>query len=230
MSIRIFARRARVFGGIGLVLAITALCAWLFAINWRPPPGDFPVQGLDVSEAQGPIEWWTVKKSGAAFAYIHATTGAEQSDLRFSENWRGTFEAGLRRGALHVFSLCQLAADQAANFVSIVPRSDDQLPPAVDVEFQSDCAARPERDVVIGELARFLTAIERHIGEHAVLRIGKNMEAQYRLSEAFPRILWSRQAFFPPDYLARAWTIWQTSTFRRIEGIGGPVNWDVMAR
>lgn len=230
MHIRVLARRFRVIAGIALALAVCALCAWLFAINWRPRPADFPVQGVDVSEAQGPIEWWTVKKSGAQFAYLHATTGANQTDLRFPENWRGTFEAGIRRGALHIFSLCQLAADQAGNFVSIVPRSDDQLPAAVDLDFQPDCNARPERDVVIGEIGRFITAIETHLGEHAVLRVSKNFEARYRISEAFPRLLWSRQAFFPPYYLSRPWTVWQASSFRRIEGISGPVNWSVMAR
>lgn len=230
MNLRILARRSRVTAGIALAVALIGFCAWLFAINWRPSPGDFPVQGVDVSEVQGPIDWWAVKKSGARFAYIRATEGARETDLRFPENWRGTFEAGFRRGAIHVFSLCQLAADQAANFVRLVPRSDDQLPPAVDIEFRSDCAARPERDVVIGELARFLVSIERHLGEHAVLRIGKRVESQYRLSEAFSRVLWSQQAFFPPYYLARPWTIWQASGFRRVEGVSGPVNWDVMAR
>jgi lysozyme len=230
MHLRILARRSRVAAGIALALATTGLCAWLFAINWRPSPGDFPVQGVDVAEVQGPIDWWAVKKSGARFAYIRASEGAKATDPRFPENWRGTFEAGIRRGALHVFSLCQLATDQAGNFVSLVPRSDDQLPPAVDIEFQPDCAARPEREVLIGEIARFLVAIERHFGEHAILRIGKNIEAEYRLSEALPRILWSRQGFFPPHYLARPWTVWQATSLRRIEGVSGPVNWNVMAR
>lgn len=227
---RILAYRARVVAAVALVLAIAGICAWFFAINWRPRPADFPVQGVDVSAAQGPIEWWTVKKSGARFAYIHATTGANETDLHFPENWRGTFEAGIRRGAVHGFSLCQLATDQADNFVSLVPRSDDQLPPVVDLDFDSGCSARPDRGVVIGEIDRFLKAIETHLGEHAVLRVSKDFEARYRISEAFTRLLWSRQAMFPPSYLSRPWTIWQASSFRRIEGISGPVNWDVMAR
>lgn len=230
MHIRVLARRFRVGTGIALVLAVTGLCAWLFAMNWRPSPADFPLQGVDISDANGPIEWWAVKKTGAQFAYIHATTGADETDLRFTENWRGTFEAGFRRGALHVFSLCQLASDQAANFVRLVPRSDDQLPAAIDLDFQADCAALPERDVVIGELGRFIAALETHLGEHVVLRVGKNFEARYQVGEAFSRVLWSRQAFFPPSYLPRPWTIWQASSFRRIEGISGPVNWNVMAR
>ncbi len=227
---RVLARRLRyVVPGL-ILLGLIAWCAWLFASRWRPSPSDFPVQGVDVSEEQGPIEWWTAKKAGIAFAYLRATSGAEGRDLRFPENWRWTYEAGVRRGALHVYSLCQLAADQAGNFVSTVPRSDDQLPPAVELDFDPGCKARPERQVVIGELDRFLHTIETHIGKPGILLVSARFEAQYRISDAFQRLLWSRGAFFPPWYFARPWSIWQASRFRRIEGIGAPVNWDVMAR
>lgn len=229
MNFRFLAGHGRMAAAMLLALGLIGLSSWLFATSWRPPPEDFPVQGVDVSEDQGPIDWWTVKKSGARFAYVRATRGAEHTDLRFPENWRGALDAGFRRGAVHVFSLCQPASDQAANFVSLVPRTDDQLPAAVDVDFQDDCTTRPERAALVGELSHFLSALETHLGEHMVLRISKQVEAEYQLSGAFPRVLWSRQAFFPPDYLARPWTIWQASRFRRVEGISGPVNWDVMA-
>ncbi|RYY32740.1 MAG: glycosyl hydrolase, partial [Sphingomonadales bacterium] len=185
-------------------MALLALVGWLFATSWRPAPADYPVQGVDVGEAQGAIDWWAVKKSGAAFAYIRVTEGAGQADSAFADNWRGAAEAGFRRGALHVYSLCQPGAAQADNFVKLVPRSDDQLPTAVAIEFGGDCD-RPARDAVVAELTRFLAAIETHLGEHAMLRIGKTVEAHYRLSHAFPRVLWSRQAFFSPDYSARPW-------------------------
>ena len=227
---RVLTRRLRyVVPGL-ILLGLIAWCAWLFASRWRPSPSDFPVQGVDVSEEQGPIEWWTAKKSGIEFAYLRATSGAEGRDLRFPENWRWTYEAGVRRGALHVYSLCQLAADQAGNFVSTVPRSDDQLPPAVELDFDPGCKARPERQVVIGELDRFLHMVETHIGKPGILLVSARFEAQYRVSDAFQRLLWSRGSFFPPWYFARPWSIWQASRFRRIEGIGAPVNWDVMAR
>jgi lysozyme len=32
-----------------------------------------------------------------------------------------------------------------------------------------------------------------------------------------------------PDYTARPWRMWRASDFRRIDGIEGPVNWDVVA-
>ncbi|MBB4098165.1 GH25 family lysozyme [Sphingomonas kyeonggiensis] len=230
MHIRVLVRRLRFVVPALLLLALLGWSAWLFASRWRPTPSDFPVQGVDVSEEQGPIEWWTAKKAGIDFAYIRATTGSQARDLRFPENWRWTFEAGIRRGALHVYSLCQLATDQSGNFMTTVPRSDDQLPPAVQIDFQPDCPARPERQVVIGEIGRFLHDVETHIGKPAILMVSSRFEDQYRLSDAFPRLLWAQQRFFPPSYFARPWSIWQASRHRRIEGVGAPVNWDVMAK
>lgn len=230
MSIRRLWRRTRVFAGVALALALVALCFWLFAINWRPSTKDFPIQGIDVGEAQGAIDWWAVKRTGIVFAYARATHGAADHDPSFQDHWRGMFETGIPRGAIHAFSLCQLAADQAGNFVSQVPRSADQLPPALELDFEPDCAARPARDVVIGEIDRFLTGIEAHIGKRAVLRISRRFEAHYQVSRTIQRPLWAIGALFPPDYFDKRWSIWQASSFRRVEGVEKPVNWDVIAQ
>jgi len=227
---RIWMRRLRFIVPAIVLLGLAGFSAWLFASNWRPSLNDFPVQGVDVSEEQGPIEWWTVKKAGVHFAYIRATTGADGRDLRFPENWRWTYEAGIRRGAMHVYSLCQLASDQAGNFVSTVPRSDDQLPAVIELDFHADCPARPERAVMLGELGRFIAAVETHLGKPVMLKLSKAFENQYRVSDGIERLLWSDQPFFPPYYLARPWSIWRASSFRRIDGVGRPVNWDVMAQ
>ncbi|MEI9926622.1 MAG: GH25 family lysozyme [Sphingomonas sp.] len=230
MAPRIFWRRARISAGIALALGLVAVCGWLFAVNWQPAVKDFPKQGIDVAAAQGAINWWAVKADGVSFAYARATIGAAERDARFAENWRALFETGIPRGAIHVFSLCQLAADQAGNFVATVPRSPDQLSLAVELDFAPDCAARPARDVVIGEIGRFLTAVETHTGKPALLKISRAFEAYYRISESIPRPLWSVQPFFPPGYFDKPWSMWQASSFRRIEGVGGAVGWDVIAR
>jgi lysozyme len=227
---RILWRRTRIFGGIALALALIALCAWLFAINWRPDARAFPVQGVDVSEATGPIDWWAVKAGGdVQFAYARATIGADAHDKNFGQYWRGLYAAGIPRGAIHVFSLCQLAADQAGNFVKTVPRVSD-LPAALELDFDPACAARPERSVVLGEISRFLAGVETYLGQPVILKISKPFEAQYRVGEAIPRKLWSVQPLFPPAYFDKPWTMWQASRIRRIEGAAGAVNWDVMVK
>lgn len=227
---RRLARRLRIAGGILLALLLVGMTAGLFAIRWRPAPESFPMQGIDVSERNGAVDWFAVKRGGAVFGYARATTGADERDGMFARHWRDLFESGLRRGAIHAWSLCQLAADQAGNFVTTVPRSADTLPAAIELDFTPDCAARPDRAVLLGELARFAEALEVHTGKPVVLKVSAAFEAQYRVSEAINRPLWSEGFFFPPAYFARPWRMWEANSIRRIEGVSGPVNWSVVAR
>ncbi len=228
MSVRLWNRRiAQVSAavvGIGLASVAAVTLAW----SWRPSDR-FPFQGVDVSEANGPIDWWTVRKDGADFAYVRATSGAAIRDPRFEANWAGVYEAGLRRGAMHAYSLCKLASDQANNFNTTVPRTRDALPAAVEIDFAPDCTSRPEPRVVIDELRRFLTMVEAHTGKPVLLKISKPFEAAYGVTAALPRPVWAVQDFFPPEYPARPWRMWQASGIRRIDGVEGPVHWNVVA-
>jgi lysozyme len=227
---RVLWQRTRVAAGVVLACALLALLFGLFAANWRPSPKDFPVQGVDVTAAQGPIDWWKVKAGGVDFAYARASVGARGRDTRFRAYWRGLYQAAIPHGAIHVFSLCQLSADQAGNFLRAVPRHPELLPVALDLDFEPDCPARPARAVVIGEIAHFLAVVEASTGQRAVLKITRRFEEQYRVSETIRRPLWSAAAFFPPAYFDKPWTMWQASSFRRIDGVNGAVNWDVMAK
>ena len=230
-SRRILWRRTRILGGIALALALVALTAWLYAINWTPDRKAFPVQGIDISEAQEPIDWFEVRKTREIqFVYVRASMGATGRDARFPMHWAGLQQAGMRRGAIHVFSLCQLASDQAGNLVGAVPPSPDALPVALDLAFQPDCAAHPEREVVLDEIARFIKGVEEATGKPVILRVTPEFEARYRVSRAIPRKLWSVKPFFPPAYFDKPWTMWQASMFRRFTGISGAVNWNVMVK
>lgn len=208
--------------------ALIGFALWRVAINWRPPTSQYPVHGIDVSHHQGPIHWPTVAAEGTDFAYIKATEGGDFRDPRFADNWREADAAGLRRGAYHFYTLCRLAVDQATNFIATVPRDDNALPPAVDLEFGGNCAARPTREVLIGELAAFVRMIEAHSGKPAILYVTREFDEAYRVSSAIPRSLWLRRMLFPPDYGARPWVMWQASSIRRIEGIEGAVDWNVV--
>lgn len=230
-SARLLWRRTRILGGIALSLALVAMTAWLFAINWTPDRNAFPVQGIDISEANPPVDWFEVKKTGEIqFVYVRASMGATGRDERFPMHWSGLFQANIRRGAIHVFSLCQLAADQAGNLAAAVPDAAFTLPVALDLDFQPGCAARPERSVVISEIKRFVAGVEGHSRKPVILRVSPAFEAHYRVSEAVPRKLWSVGPFFPPAYFDKPWTMWQASRVRRFTGIGGTVNWNVMVK
>lgn len=223
--------------GHGLVKAAAALVAagaigiagWGYATRWHPSTDLYPLQGIDLGETPGEIEWGTVRARGADFAYLVATSGADRRDPGFERYWNALPEAGLRRGAVHLFSLCQSGADQANAFNAFVPRTADSLPAAVDVSFRADCTARPERDALIADLRTFIRMVEVHMRKPVMLRLGKAVERDYRLSAAIDRPVWAVGTYFVPAYAARPWRMWRASDIRRIDGIEGPVNWDVVA-
>ncbi len=201
---------------------------WQFATAWTPSKRTYPLQGLDLGENPPAAEWPTVRAAGADFAYQVATAGTDR-EPSFEANWSALPEAGLRRGAVHLYSLCRPARAQANAFNVVVPAAGDALPAAVDLSFRDDCAARPDRDTLVADVRRFITTVEAHTGKPMLLRVSRAVEARYRLSAAIERPIWAMASGFAPGYAARPWRLWRASGIHRVRGIEGPVNWDVVA-
>ncbi|MEG3178027.1 GH25 family lysozyme [Sphingomonas sp. RB3P16] len=227
LKFRLWGIRIGLFATIAATFALLGVVGWTVARQWRPSDR-FPFQGLDVSARDGEIDWWAVKRGGADFAYVRATSG-DQRDPRFEANWRAVAETGMRRGATHRYSLCRLAADQANAFNTTVPRTDEALPAALELDFDDGCTARPGPGIVRDELRRYITMVEGHTGKPLLLKVSKRFDAAYGVTLAIARPVWAMQNFFPPDYPARRWRMWQASDMRRIDGVDGPVHWDVVA-
>lgn len=214
----------------GVLLSLAMLSGWTYAMGWAPAASKYPIQGVDVSEAQGPIDWTTLHARGASFAYIRATTGAVGRDSAFERNWAAVAAAGVPHGAIHLWSFCQDGVSQADNFVTVVPRDANALPAVLELSFSPGCDARPDRATLIAQLNRFLTVAETHTGEPMLLKITRPVARAYHIGAAIPRPLWEAANFLSPDYAARPWRLWQASDIRRVDGVQGPINWDVVAR
>lgn len=215
--------------GAGLAaLGALGMGGWHYATHWAPAAERYPLQGIDLSENPPAVEWRTLRANGADFAYIVATSGADRRDPAFEANWTALPEAGLRRGAIHLYSLCQAAAAQADAFNIFVPRAGDALPAAIDLSYHDDCTARPDRATLIADLTRFVTMVETHTAKPVMLRVSKAFESDYAITAALPRPVWAIGNILKPDYAARPWRMWRASDFRRVEGVEGPVHWDVV--
>lgn len=221
-------KRLAALGVALLVIAGLAFAGWWLASGWAPSRDQYPQQGILVGEADGAIAWPTIAAMDTDFAYIEATRGAEHRDARFADNWARIKETGIRYGAVHRFGLCRLASDQAANFITTVPRDPQALPPAVSLEFDEQCTDKPTRSLVLSELNTFLNQIESHAGKPALLRIAPDFEERYRVSEGISRTVWLIGDYFPPDYAAKPWVIWQANSRYRIQGAPNPVRWNVV--
>ncbi len=215
-------------GGLATVGAL-GIGGWHYVTHWAPSVGGYPLQGVDLDEDATVPEWPTVRAHGADFAYLVATSGNDRRAPNFEANWQALPDAGMRRGAVHLYSLCQPAEDQANAFNTVVPRTGDALPAAVDLSFRDDCAARPDRPALLADLRRFLTIVEAHTGKPALLRIAKPVERRYTLTTVLARPVWLTGNFLVPGYAAHPWQIWRATDIRRVDGIEGPVNWDVVA-
>ncbi|MEG3088655.1 GH25 family lysozyme [Sphingomonas sp. PB4P5] len=229
MAVRLAGVRIGRAGAMAIVLAVIAITLWVVARGWHPSDRTYAFQGIDIGAEQGPVHWPTVAAGGVDFAYLRATIGATGRDPQFATSWADADTAGMRRGAVHVWSFCSPAADQANNFNTNVPRADDALPAALLIDFAEDCATRPERDVVVEGVTRFVTMVEAHTGKPMLLKISGPVEQAYQLSAAIERPLWTIQNFLPPTYAARPWRMWQASDMRRIDGLNGPIHWNVVA-
>ena len=224
----------RLSGRVGLFIALAATAAlfgWavsLTAHRWRPATDSYPHQGVDVAARDTAIDWDAVRAAGASFAYIRATDGTAR-DPRFEDYWHAAAAADLRRGATHRWSLCRPGIDQANAFNTTVPRSDDALPVALELDFVEGCADRPPRDAVLREIRRFLGRVETHGDRPVVLQVSRDFDDAYRVTEAFDLPVWALGNFLRPGYPARPWRMWRASDMRRIDGVDDPINWDVVA-
>lgn len=218
---------------LGAVVAIGAALAtalWLYARAWAPDRGAFPIQGVSVGSAEGAIDWGTLAAQGADFAYVRAIEGAGARDPAFAANWREARAAGLRYGATIDFSLCRSPVDQGTAFMTTAPRDNAALPPAIRLAFDARCAARPGRDKLLSDLNTLINLVESHAGKPVLLNVTEPFEDAYAVTSGVNRTLWLDRNFFAPDYAGRAWVMWTASDMRHIDGVDGPVRWNVVTR
>lgn len=222
------ARWLRRIAGIAVLLLLAAGLALWWAARWTPPREQYPIQGVTIDDANGAVKWGSIKAAGADFAYVAATAGNAGLDPRFARNMAGAREAGIQVGAVHRYSLCQLATDQAANFIRHVPRRTDALPAAVWLDYDDDCPDRPTRALLLSELATFLAQIEAHLGKRSLIAPGPALERDYKVTQGIARTIWLRRDFFEPDYAAHGWAMWQANRYVRLSGADGTVGWNVL--
>lgn len=213
-----------------LGLALSSYAAWTYATGWAPSRNNYPVQGIVANESNGQPRWSELAATGVDFAYITAVEGARGRDPQFETNLAAVQEAGIRFGALHHYDLCRSTSEQATMFITTVPRNDRALPPAVQMDFSEGCKSRPNRALILAELATFLNQIEAHSGTPAILLLTPDFEEEYQVSKSIDRNIWLEGNGISPDYSARPWVMWTANSQRRVSGIDGAVRWVVVRK
>jgi lysozyme len=231
---RSFLTRTKLAIALLLLGGLAAAAVELYERGWirinHPSRGRYPVQGVDVSHHQGPVDWEAVRDAGIEFAFIKASEGADHRDRQFTRSWDRAGQAGLARGAYHFFTFCSPGGAQAENFVAAVGGSFGELPPAVDVEFAGNCRQWESVERIRGELGVFLARVEAEAGRPPIV---------YATAQAYNRILdgrfdahpsWSRSLFGRPRVPPSGrWLFWQFADNGRVPGVATRVDLDVFA-
>ncbi|WP_374414387.1 glycoside hydrolase family 25 protein [Novosphingobium colocasiae] len=219
----------QVLGALLLAGLIAAAVWWWQQHHWIPPRDGFPVQGVEIGEADGPVNWRSIKAIGADFAYIDASASAFARDPAFVGNLQGAREAGLQVGALHRYDPCQPADRQAANFVVTVPGDQALLPAAIELDMLADkCPVTVNEAKVESELMTFINQVETHTGKALILKISPAFEARYAIAAKLDRNIWLVRDRWQPDYAGRPWTLWTANSSLSSEVVAGDLRWVVM--
>ncbi len=195
-------------------------------------PYPFQVHGVDVSRWQGDIDWETLRKQGANFAYIKATDGGDHKDPAFRRNWEEAAKAGIPRGAYHFFYWCRPASEQADWFIRNVPKEKGALPPVLDVEWNAysrNCKKRPSRDVVLKKMQVFLDRLEAHYGQRPIIYTAPDFYKDNLRGRFTDYSFWLRSVAAHPSqvYPDRDWAFWQYSGTGLSKGVSGQIDLNV---
>jgi lysozyme len=208
------------------------------------------VEGVDVFDGQGAVDWAAARSAGVAFAFIKATQGTYDTQATFAANWAGSRSAGVLRSAYHFFDPTEDGAAQARHFLSVVGAMvPGDLPAMVDLEcpdgdpgcLYAGHAGKAAPADIRARLLAFLGAVEQATHARPVLYTFRNYFINSGVDpsglDAYPLFLASPSgagaqgtAAGPlcldvPAPWPRA-AFWQYSWTGRVPGIGADVDRD----
>lgn len=214
----------------GLLLAAGGgIWTWWQAQHWMPSRTEFPTQGVLVGAADGAVDFRGLAATGANFAYVEASIGADGRDAMLAANLRALTLAGLPFGVVHAYDPCVSAELQAGNFVTIVPRDGAMLPPVIALDAPASACADPVTEAGMeAELTTFLNQVESHSGQNAILQLGRAFEERHQIASRIERNLWLEQGWFEPDYAGRPFTLWTANPRLWSDVADQPLRWVVV--
>ncbi|MDN3904003.1 GH25 family lysozyme [Arthrobacter sp. YD2] len=123
-----------VTAGVSAFQAIPAFAADT-AVSWMPPG----IQGMDVSSHQQNVDWPGAWRQGSRFAYVKATEGTYYKNPYYTQQYNGSANTGMVRGAYH-FAIPTVGsgAAEANYFVNNGggwSADGRTLPPLLDIEY-----------------------------------------------------------------------------------------------
>ncbi|CAM3742524.1 glycoside hydrolase family 25 protein [Mucilaginibacter galii] len=193
-------------------------------------PTRYHIHGIDVSYAQGKINWPKVKAMKEdhihiTFAFIKATEGLLTVDPYFKRNWREAPKVGIRCGAYHFFRPKKNGLWQARFFLQNVKIESGDLPAVVDIERLDGVAPAAMRN----QLHNFLNHVQTKTHVKPIIYTGLSFYKDYLEGYYDDYPLWI--AHYNREELKAGantnWWFWQHSETGKVNGINHAVDFNV---
>lgn len=187
-------------------------------------------EGVDVSSHQGNVNWSGLWSSGVKWAYVKATEGTYYKNPYFAQQYNGSYNIGMIRGAYH-FATPDTAtgtaqADYFVNNGGGWSRDGKTLPGALDIEWNpygAACFGKTQSGMVTW-IRDFLNRYKARTGRDAVIYTATSWWTQCTgnysgFGAANP--LWIARYNTTPGTLPAGWayqTMWQYTSSGPIVG------------
>jgi len=194
-------------------------------------PSGYNIHGIDVSRYQSRINWSLVKSMKKKdiriqFAFIKATESDYKVDAYFFRNWKGSKDNNIIRGAYHYFDAENDARDQAILFSQIVSLSPGDLPPVIDIEKTKSVSD----EMLCKKLNIWLKYTEKHFGVKPIIYTYADFYEDHLAGKFDDYPLWiAHYTYRKNPRVARKWHFWQHHETGRVNGIKGPVDFNVFS-
>jgi lysozyme len=185
----------------------------------------YEVHGIDVSHYQSRVSWSTISPSAVQFAFVKATEGIDYKDSLFDYNWAELGRTGIRKGAYHFFRPNLPPGEQARHFARTVKLSAGDMPPVLDVEVMGGLS----KEELVHRLQIWLDIIESTYAVKPIIYSNLHFYNRHLAGYFSEYPLWIARYHRREPSLACGtdWVFWQYGHRGRLEGIAGPVDFNV---
>ncbi|WP_073948285.1 lysozyme [Streptomyces kebangsaanensis] len=178
-------------------------------------------EGVDVSGHQGNVAWSTLWNSGVKWAYTKATEGTYYTNPYFAQQYNGSYNIGMLRGAYHFATPDTTSGAAQANYFvdhgGGWSRDGRTLPGVLDIEWNpyGDACYGKSASAMVGWIADFLNTYRARTGRDAVIYTATSWWTQCTGNHggfAANNPLWIARYASDPGTLPAGWgfhTMWQ---------------------
>ena len=230
-SLKPLAQRPYLYLNTGLTILLGCLTYFSLIPPQKATAQDAVIHGFDVSHHQGQINWAKISPQRYQFVYLKATEGGDFTDQNFQENWLKAREQGLHVGAYHFYRLCREGQIQADHFIATVPNKADALPPAIDLEYDSQCINTYTKEQLLKQIQIMHDRLKQHYGKQPIFYTSKSFYHIVLMGNFKRTPLWIRDYATQPKLKdGQQWLFWQHSRQGKISGITQAVDLNVSAK